>query len=193
VKSTNIFSTPIFIADVRGETFDSIQNQIKEVIPDAMKQDLTNPWSDTVKTDFKYTKENNFIDRYKLDHLQKLILMANDAYCSDFQVNSKQYELKESWICFSHNGGFQYSHMHPRAVFSGVYYYDTNEKDGDIVFENPNMAAEYGEFPFHNREVAVTPKKGKIIIFPSWLRHKVLINRENSVRICIAFNFFKAD
>ena len=62
-----------------------------------------------------------------------------------------------------------------------------------FVFENPNMAAEYGEFPFHNREVAVTPKKGKIIIFPSWLRHKVLINRENSVRICIAFNFFKAD
>lgn len=188
----NIFPIPFFYEDVSGEEFNLIQNEISNGLPRVLNSDLDNPWGDTVKTTFKYKDQptNDAIKHYGLAHLARKISSYKNIFCMTFDYDPNKFDTYLSWFNFSSPGNFQFDHMHDGADISGVYYYKTNGKDGNIIFTNPNGYMLSTLFPnsSSNKTLTITPKEGKLILFPSWLMHRVEVNNTKDTRISIAFN-----
>ncbi len=115
----------------------------------------------------------------------------------DFQFDANM------WANINQNGHSNAAHTHPGCLWSGVYYVDDGHEDGtqahgELVLEDPRypMNVMYqpslvvrlpdGE-PQYSQH-AVTPKSGMMVMFPSWLRHKVRVYNGNRDRISVAFN-----
>tara|TARA_R100001015_G_C4530697_1_gene97193 strand:+ start:44 stop:628 length:585 start_codon:yes stop_codon:yes gene_type:complete len=105
--------------------------------------------------------------------------------------------LISMWANINLPGGYNKSHIHPNSHFSGVYYIKATKDSGDIVFNDPKSTSHMIvpsvkniELPKYLwKEVRVSPVVGRIIIFPSWLWHRVDINNTNDKRISVSFNF----
>jgi uncharacterized protein (TIGR02466 family) len=104
--------------------------------------------------------------------------------------------INESWLNINPPGAYNSKHLHPRSLFSGVYYISIPEGDsGHIVFERePLMLSYLPDYivdQWNDMNSGITsylPKNGKLIIFPSWLLHWVEPNNTNKDRISLSFN-----
>ena len=94
------------------------------------------------------------------------------------------------------------AHIHPGALWSGVYYVQAPEGAGQIEFTDPrtmNIMNPASFMPRQKRKtecwtkVKVKPEPGKMLFFPSWLYHSVDPNLAQgdgpeSERIIVSFN-----
>jgi uncharacterized protein (TIGR02466 family) len=104
--------------------------------------------------------------------------------------------VTENWININQPQSYNLRHLHPRSLFSGVYYTKVPEGDcGDIIFYRDNLMLSY--LPSYIVETwndltsgtaTYKPKEGMLLIFPSWLEHSVTANFTNEDRISISFN-----
>ena len=107
-------------------------------------------------------------------------------------------KLDTAWVNVNTNGGYNVQHKHMNACFSGTYYLRGVESgaEGDIVFKNTNEI-DYHMHPHISVEkytnitsgaYNISPEKGKLILFPSWLEHYVEPNLTNENRITLSFD-----
>ena len=77
----------------------------------------------------------------------------------------------QSWLNVTRKFGFQERHNHERSVeglpISGVYYFRTNEQDGDLAIFPSDI--QYKLFGNHD----IAPKVGKLVLFRSEVFHRV--------------------
>ncbi len=100
------------------------------------------------------------------------------------------------WVNIMSEGGSHTSHIHTNAVISGTYYVTVPEGAGPIVYEDPRlplmMAAPprkpLAPLPFRHH-VSETPAAGTVLLWESWLRHEVPLNRAPGNRISVSFNY----
>ena len=102
------------------------------------------------------------------------------------------------WIMINCPNSYNTSHTHPDAHFSGVLWLKVPENSGKIKFDNPFNHTGYAEISSYLPEVkdqtgffhgmTYDPKVGRMITFPSSLRHEVDINKSNEDRISISYN-----
>jgi len=100
------------------------------------------------------------------------------------------------WVNVMPEGGSHTSHIHPNSVISGTYYVAVPEGAGPIVYEDPRLAMMMAapprkdnaprEFKAH---VSEYPKPGSLLLWESWLRHEVPLNRAEGNRISVSFNY----
>ena len=184
------FPTPIFGRDITGDTLQVVQDQIGQVINTVHELRSDSPWGDAVTTTFEFNGKND-ISIYKLDALKDQIFIAVNEYCDALKYPGPDFKLLESWFNFCDIHGYQYDHTHPKSRISGVYYYASTGEDGSIRFQNPNPIMQFNGFPSDRVGIdAVTykPKVGRLLLFPSWLTHRVNLNNTDNQRISIAFN-----
>jgi uncharacterized protein (TIGR02466 family) len=111
----------------------------------------------------------------------------------DMGVNSPGKHINV-WVNINKKSDYNKRHTHPNSHISGVFY--ITDTTSDLVFERPSSIASYhtdimsSEYntPFSFRTIKYTPRRGMLIMFPSWLTHWVEPNGTYSVRISIAFN-----
>jgi len=100
-----------------------------------------------------------------------------------------------SWLTIGRKYSYHERHHHNPHTWSGVYYAQAEEDDAEIIFYNPMMDsgwphAESKEFNNHNSMLSTNSvKTGDVIIFPSYLEHKVDQQLHDRERITLAFNF----
>jgi uncharacterized protein (TIGR02466 family) len=99
------------------------------------------------------------------------------------------------WVNILPEGGSHSSHIHTNAVLSGTYYVKSPPGAGPIVFEDPRhvlmMAAppRKASAPRQLRTyVAQEPAQSSLLLWESWLRHEVPLNRAEGERISVSFN-----
>jgi uncharacterized protein (TIGR02466 family) len=189
MPTENLFSTPIFVRDLEGDELEKIQSDIHRILPNI--EPKPSPWADRVTTSFDF-KGVNDIRNHDLINLAQFIFTSLAQYHDDMACPGSEFNLLESWFNFYDKSNFMFSHSHPGHKVSGVYYYQTTGDDGAICFENPNPLSSTRDWPWtfqrHLQHHAVEPKEGRLIMFPSWLRHRVLPNNQESQRISISFN-----
>lgn len=100
------------------------------------------------------------------------------------------------WVNVMPEGGSHTSHLHPHSVISGTYYVAVPQGAGPIVFEDPRlpmlMAApsRKAKAPRETRaHISETPAPGTLLLWESWLRHEVPLNRAGGLRISVSFNY----
>ena len=104
------------------------------------------------------------------------------------------------WVNINEKHHFNEWHVHPHSTLTGTYYikHDGSVKNGNIVFKNPiGSYVISAHWPNEIIETTnaitshigrVTPKSNMLLIFPSWLEHKVEANLKNDSRISLSFN-----
>jgi len=116
--------------------------------------------------------------------------------------NSRRLEITTMWSISNPPGASNRSHIHPGALWSGVYYVQTPEDCGKIEMIDPrtvNLMSFAKFMPDQKRKVEcwtkvkVTPTAGKLLFFPAWLYHGIDPNLSvgtgrDSERVIIAFN-----
>ena len=100
------------------------------------------------------------------------------------------------WVNVLPEGGSHTSHIHTNSVISGTYYVCVPQGAGPIVYEDPRHAMMMAAPPKkqsapreHKIQVSETPKVGSLLLWESWLRHEVPVNRAEGLRISISFNY----
>jgi hypothetical protein len=68
---------------------------------------------------------------------------------------------------------FYHNHLSPSSI-SGVFYLDPPQEGGEIIFSiNPG-----------SEEIIIKPKKNKLYLFPYWLNHTPLPQKDEKYRVC---------
>jgi uncharacterized protein (TIGR02466 family) len=113
----------------------------------------------------------------------------------EFSASLRQV-ITESWININQKGHFNYSHDHPGSLFSAVYYVKGGADKGELELKTPIAPHTYtisqemvGSFnAFTGHAMVLPPVTGDLLIFPSWLLHRVNMSRSEEDRISVAFN-----
>jgi uncharacterized protein (TIGR02466 family) len=100
------------------------------------------------------------------------------------------------WVNVMPEGGHHTSHIHPNSVISGTYYVTVPPGAGPIVYEDPRLAMLMAAPPKSAKapremktHISETPKPGTLLLWESWLRHEVPLNRAEGERISVSFNY----
>ncbi|MFM2045709.1 MAG: hypothetical protein RLY86_4285 [Pseudomonadota bacterium] len=122
--------------------------------------------------------------------------VAAFAKMQEWDLGGRKLELDSLWINVLDPGGFHGSHIHPNSVVSGTYYVQVPDGAGAIKFEDPRLPflmAAPPRKPKAGREmqptISVTPRGGTVLLWESWLRHEVPLNRAEEERISVSFNY----
>lgn len=100
------------------------------------------------------------------------------------------------WVNVMPEGGSHTSHIHTNSVISGTYYVSVPQGAGPIVYEDPRhalMMAAPQRLATAPREmkshISETPDAGTVLLWESWLRHEVPLNKADGLRISVSFNY----
>jgi uncharacterized protein (TIGR02466 family) len=114
----------------------------------------------------------------------------------DFDLRGRALALDSLWVNVMPEGAVHSSHLHPHAVLSGTFYAALPQGASAIRFEDPRLGlmmaapARRKNAARGNRSfVYVTPKPGTLLLWESWLRHEVPVNRSKSERVSVSFNY----
>ena len=187
------FPTPVYIKDLSNavQLNQYLEQQIvkwSQTDPEGKKRTNVNGWHS--KTDMNKKDEYNVLTK-------ELFAMQAEIYKKEL-LDLKPV-LGNMWANINYPGGYNRPHLHPNALFSGVYWIKTPEKSGDLMLYEPRQGAQCtmpnrkkGRLPPQLwREIHYEPVAGRIIMFPAWLWHEVRTNESNDTRISVSFNFLQ--
>lgn len=142
------------------------------------------------------TSADRFILRHKsMKDLKAFIQASVDSYFAEVIAPSKQTSLyvTQSWVNYTKQGQWHHAHEHPNSIISGVFYVQSDDQD-KIYFEKNRY--EQISFPTENFNVYnsktwwLEATQGRLILFPSCLRHSVNAVETDHTRISLSFNTF---
>jgi len=177
------FPVGVLFHDINKNLADKIENV---VIPKLNELDEEYP-----DTDFYENKihVDQLIPELLDEWIQAMLTFKEATGISIKEGGELQYKIRDY-----KEGGIHESHQHGVSGISGVYWVRANETAGKFRIHTPNPITEYvrrDEYKnlFMSTHIDITPEKGKMLIFPSYLKHEVLPAGNNAIRTTIAFNF----
>tara|TARA_R100001369_G_scaffold91160_3_gene131738 strand:+ start:1131 stop:1709 length:579 start_codon:yes stop_codon:yes gene_type:complete len=127
----------------------------------------------------------------------ELLKMQKEIY--ENENIDRHATLGNMWANINPPGGMNQPHIHPNALFSGVYYVKSSPNCGRLKVMDPRPGIQF-TMPVRKpgdpgkdmwRDVNIEPVVGRIIMFPAWLWHSVEENKSNDIRISVSFNFIQ--
>ena len=154
--------------------------------------------------------ENGFIDHPI--HRNKKFKKLNDWITEEVNKFSQEhrfvfkYEMKESWLWDYKVGAYQDFHAHPGHTISTVFFLEGYKEDIPIIFKNPieDMknaldlhphdsydSKKYNNFTY--KTCSYPPQSGMLLVWRSYIEHKVAPKRSTKKRIVFVYNFDPKD
>lgn len=128
--------------------------------------------------------------------LERAIAKHVRSFAKALDFDQRKLTLDSLWINVMPKGGVHTAHIHPHAAISGTYYVQIPRAAAAIRFEDPRLAMMMAAPPKRagaRREnqtfVSIEPKPGTLLLWESFLRHEVPLNRAKGTRISISFNY----
>lgn len=142
------------------------------------------------------SKSHYVLEHPDLVDLQIFCKAYLDSYVKDTLAITNEFIITNSWFTRNPTGASHHAHSHPNSIFSGVYYLDAESSHVTFDFENTfsknfKFSYNYSEAnDFNSTSLTVSPRTGDVLIFPSWINHKVSPNTGNTDRMVLGFNSF---
>ena len=186
------FPTPVYIQEIPNavELNQYLEQKIIQWSQQNKGVSKTNAggWHST--TDMNQKEEYNVLTK-------ELFAMQEEIFKKEFLTQKPV--LGNMWANINYPGNANRPHLHPNALFSGVYWIKAPEKSGSLMLYEPRPGVQCtmpnrkeGELPPELwREIHYTPRAGTIVMFPAWLWHEVKLNESNDTRISVSFNFLQ--
>lgn len=183
ISKHQLFATDIFTTHF--ETSNEVNKVILEQL-ETSKEFHTHSHQNDVR------HENTYIE---IEHVPavKAILTSAIAVTSVFTKQQFQIDGNNWWFNIMNGGDITAPHGHsPGPVWSGVYYVKVPTGSGKLYFTYNRMHVNepnFYKYIGHNfQDVEIEPVEGMMIIFPSWLDHRVGMQQTNDSRVAISFN-----
>ena len=132
--------------------------------------------------------------KYQIEYALNSFLFGNLNFAQGKIVHTG------SWINLHRPGDYAPKHNHTNSFFSGVVYLHVPKDSGRIWFVKPNAIPTYAttavypeikEFNINNSsEWGFDLEANDLLLFPSHVDHQVEINKSDSNRYSLAFNYF---
>ena len=152
-------------------------------VPGVKKSNINGYQSPPIHNDFNFK-----------ELVEKIEELAKEPFKDLYPGRKGEFKMNNMWININSKFSSNDLHFHPRSDLSGCFYLKNNS-NGEIYFEDPRIMTrinEVDDMTIQNEltfvNVHYNPVQGQILFFPSWLRHKVGYNENDSDRISIAFN-----
>ena len=179
-----IFSSPVY-AKVIGESLDNIFDSLKE-----------QPFEEGNLDGTFTSKSKKIVDKFP--KLKKIILREFNYFKNTYlRYDSTDFSITTSWITKCVSNSQSYIHNHKNCVYSGILYFQNLEGVGNLQFNNDNinpqsiMLNDATEHNFYNSQIwTIEPQKNLVVIFPSYLFHKITKHCSKEDRYSLAFNLF---
>jgi uncharacterized protein (TIGR02466 family) len=142
------------------------------------------------------TSKERFILRHEsMINLRSFIETSVNKYFSEIiaPVKDASLYLTQSWVNYSKQGQWHHGHAHPNSILSGVFYVQSDSTD-KIYFEKNEY--EQISFPtekynlYNSKTWWLEASQGRLVIFPSSLRHSVNAVETDHTRVSLSFNTF---
>ena len=185
------FSTPVWIDQINN--FESINSELKKYIyqeyeknPDGIKKSNLNGWH-SEGFDLKNENLKNFISEIS----KNIGTAVNDM---GWDLESQIVKITNMWAIINKNKAFNERHHHGNSALSAAYYVKAENNAGNIVFFDPRQANVFHHptakkaNDLNGQVRSITPKAGTLVLFPSYLEHKVEENLSDEERIVVSFN-----
>lgn len=185
------FSTPVWINKINNS--ESINTELKNYIykkkeknPEGTKKSNVNGWHSD-EFDLKNENLKNFISEISKN-------IGSAIKDMDWDLETQIVKITSMWSIINNKDAFNEKHHHGNSALSAAYYVKAEQNAGNIVFYDPRQANVFHhptskQVNSVNAQVqSVTPKAGTLVLFPSYLEHKVNPNLSNEERIVISFN-----
>ncbi len=121
--------------------------------------------------------------------------VAAFARALEYDLGGRKLVLDSLWINLLPEGGVHTSHLHPHSVLSGTLYVAMPDGASAIKFEDPRLAMMMAAPPRkakaarpHQSFIYHAPAPGDLLLWESYLRHEVPLNRSAGERISVSFN-----
>ncbi len=196
-----VFSTKIYQTMLSGRGSRKLNDDLKQAaLALAVDDTAGQRWSDENNYGgyTSYASLNDLTWRMpEFAQLETHLVKHAATFASELQFDLKgtALALDSIWVNILEPGGAHTAHIHPNSVVSGTYYVDIQSDSSAIRFEDPRLAMMMAAPPrlanatIDNRTfVDITPKPGMLLLWESWLRHEVPINRSDDIRVSISFN-----
>tara|TARA_R110000803_G_C11832969_1_gene303553 strand:+ start:54 stop:647 length:594 start_codon:yes stop_codon:yes gene_type:complete len=167
-----------------------VLNKITPEQIDSYKTYLSSVQYLDLKKNGKSSLDQHVLDNSIFSSLKNNIFEYSFKYLKKLNHVVEDLQICNSWSNILNKDEVIYYHKHSNSYLSGVFYLDN--RSSPITFRNPSSFSKYGwapEFspPETSDNMSVIPKKGLLLLFPSWLEHSVLTSQEDN-KISIAFN-----
>jgi uncharacterized protein (TIGR02466 family) len=141
----------------------------------------------------------NVLDKFP--ELKDTLINSVHDYSKHVMNTNTKLSMTTSWLTRTSYDGFSAYHRHGNSVISGCYYFSDSVDfgDGQFVIQKPyysgSVVLEYpkvegGRNHFNSDEMRFSPRRGMLILFPSFLLHRVGRVRSTKPRYSLAFNTF---
>jgi len=145
-------------------------------------------------TSYFDTNENRLWWKEKLPHrkqFEKEIVSASNFVLKN--TNRPAWKERggvkfEGWCSRYSSRDYHTSHNHPLATLSGTYWPCVEKNAAPIIFEAPYATLTMHDPYATHDKYEYFPKTGDMLIWPSWLKHYVPMNRHGAKRYAISFN-----
>jgi uncharacterized protein (TIGR02466 family) len=133
-----------------------------------------------------FKKLEKILDRHALDFAKAL----------HWDIGKRKPVCDSLWVNVLPEGGSHTGHIHTNSVISGTYYVKVPTGAGPIVYEDPRLGFKMAAPPLRKNapnasrsHVSITPEEKSLLLWESWLRHEVPMNRAEGDRISVSFNY----
>ena len=139
------------------------------------------------------SKDLRVLERYP--KTKKILLDYFRKFSNEVLEYNSDYGITTSWLTRTKEGQSSNFHNHKNSFWSGVYYYDDYDGDvADIQFTNPLSIYNQYELNIVNPNIAnsnlsyITPSANSLLLFPSYLSHRIAEHQSKKIRRSLAFN-----
>ena len=190
VDRLDLFPVPIF-----GAHYEHAESLAQTLIPmfHKMEKEDENPTPYSANGYTNYTPGKSVMEWIECNDLRNWIgsiaMEMNKLHGLESDI-----QFVGSWFSINRQHTYHEAHNHMPCTWSGVYYVQAEDDDAVITFYDKNKEenwpwANYREPNQYNTpSYSVTPKTGRLIIFPSHLKHGVAQQKVDRERITISFN-----
>ena len=192
-QTLKLFSEPVF--KYKFDNYEELNTELSKYIYNLRDEDTKGikrsnkgGWH---SKNFNLSNKDSIQLKFALE-LQPYIIKTFENF--GWKIKDKNIRISEMWAIINKKDDFNVVHTHPNCYLSAAYYVKAKKNCGKFEVEHPNIAKRYF-FPEIekinelNLEVAsIDIEEGDLLIFPSYLPHKVSQNNIDEDRIVISFN-----
>jgi uncharacterized protein (TIGR02466 family) len=141
-----------------------------------------------------WTSPDDLDLRPEWQDLRDQILASVELTVQDRGIDYLGIRMNCMWANINRGTGIHQVHTHPNAMWSVVLYLNVDKVDpGMFYFKDPRPQAttivyDYLDGRAEYDHMSIEPKKGRLIVFPSWLEHGTHSTNSKEERVCISAN-----
>lgn len=188
-----IFPTHLWVQDLAPDISGTLNQRLADIL-----DKLTRP-RPTLPPGANWQTNQTLHKVPELGELMTAFTAASAEILAKLEIDYGEIEISGCWANINPKGSMHLPHHHPNNYLSGIYYVHVADGADRVTFHDPSQINDIlapqlrSANQYNYKEYAIPVRPGRLVIFPSWLRHSVPENTSDEIRISISFNIVFSD